>query len=146
MCCVGLKGFLEEEARSTVSFFHGTHHCSLQCCAPRNNYHIPLMKSVHSLSCCFKASIFAHSLVQCCNRVGKAPSNTNHSCTWQLRQELHRLVLEQAAQSSLLAFSFLTFLSAHCWSLLNSHQHLLQKKSTEHRRSEQNVHFNPQLQ
>lgn len=46
--------------------------------------------------------------------------------SWQLRQELHWLVLEQTAQFSLLAFSFLSV--AHCWSVLNSHHHLLQKK------------------
>lgn len=46
--------------------------------------------------------------------------------SWQLRQELHWLVLEQIAQFSLLAFSFLS--AAYFWSLLNSHHHLLQKK------------------
>lgn len=46
--------------------------------------------------------------------------------SWQLRRELHWLVLEPTAQLSLLAFSFLSV--AHCWSLLNSHHHLLQKE------------------
>lgn len=46
--------------------------------------------------------------------------------SWQLRQELHWLVLEQIVQFSLVAFSFLS--AAYFWSLLNSHHHLLQKK------------------
>lgn len=80
MRCVGLKGLWVEEARSTVSSFHSTHHCSLQHCTPRNNYYIVLRKWVHLLYSCFKASIFAHPLVKFCNRVGKAPSNTNDCC------------------------------------------------------------------
>lgn len=108
-----------------MSSFHSTYHCSLQHCTPRNNSHIVLRKSVHFFFCCFKASIFAHPLAQCCNRVVKALSNTNVA-SWQHKQELHWLVLEQVAQVSLLAFSFPS--AAHCWTLLNSHYHLLQKK------------------
>lgn len=88
------------EGRNTVSSFHSTYHCSLQHFTPRNNSHIVLRKSVHFFFCCFKASIFAHPLVQCCNRVVKAPSNTNVA-SWQHKQELHWLVLEQVAQVSL---------------------------------------------
>lgn len=47
--------------------------------------------------------------------------------SWQLRQVLQWLVLEQTAQFSLLAFYFLS--TAHSWSLLNSHHHLLQRKT-----------------
>lgn len=129
------------EARSTVSSFHSTHHCSLQQCTPRNNSHTVPRKSVHWLFCCFKASVFAHPLVQCCNRVGKAPSNTNDCCI--LAAQTRAALVGFGANSSILTGGL--FLSQCCLLLVTPKQPppSAAEKNTEHRRTEPNARFNP---
>lgn len=91
---------------------------SLQPLTPRNNSHIALRKSVHFLFCCFKASILAHPLVQCCNKVGKAPSHTNDCCI--LAAQTGAALVGFGANSSILTAGL--FLSQCCLLLVTPKQ------------------------
>lgn len=138
------EGILGRGSKEYCVIFPPVHHCSLQHHIPRNNYYIVLRKLVHFLFCCFKASIFAHPLVQFCNRLGKTPSNTN-DCRLLAAQTRAALV-GFGANSSILTAGL--FLSRCCPLLVSPKQPppSAAEENTEQRRSEQNARFNPQLQ
>ena len=115
-----------EEARSTVSSFHSTHHCSLQHCTPRNNNCIVPRKWEYFHFCYFQVSIFAHPPVGLCNGVGKTSSNINDCCL--LVAQTWAALVVFGDNSSLLTSGI--FLSQCCPAVTpeQSHHHLLQKK------------------
>lgn len=123
--CVGVKGFWVEETRCHLSTAHIT--AAFNTAPPEKNYHNLLRKSVHFLFCCFKASIFAYPLVQCCNRVGKAPPNTNHCCL--LAAQTRAALVAFGAKSSILTAGL--FLSQCCPLLVTpKHSKTLQTATT----------------
>lgn len=117
-------------------------HISLQPqhCTPRNSYYIVLRNWLHFLFWCFKASIFAHPLVQFCNRVGKTPSCTN-DC-YLLAAQTRAALVGFGANCSILTAGL--FLSQCCTLLVTPKQPppSAAEENTE-QRSEQNAHFNP---
>lgn len=129
-----------EETRSTASSFHSTHHCSLQCCTPRNNDHIVQRKWEYFHFCCFKVSIFAYSPAGLCSGVGKTSSNTNDSCL--LEAQTWAALLVFGANSSILTAAI--FHSQYCPGVAPKQSPpAAAEENTEHRRSEQNANFNP---
>lgn len=94
--CTVLDREIQKEAKSTVSPFHSTHHCSLQHRTRRNSDCIAQRKWEYFHFCCFKVSISAH-----------LPTGwgDDFQHQWLFRPELHWLFSEPAVQFSLLAFS-----------------------------------------
>lgn len=121
MRCVGLKEFWVEETRiifpQHTSLQPSTLHPQkqlLHCTKQMSTLSFLLLQGQHLCSS-------SRTVLQEGGRL--LPTQI---ASWQLRQELHWLGLGQTAQFSLLAFSFLSV--ARCWSVLNSHHHLLQEK------------------
>lgn len=130
------------EARSTVTSFHSTHHCSLQHCTPRNKDYIVQRKWKYFHFCCFKVSSFAHPPAVFCNKGGRLlPTQMTVAC-----------LLAAQTWAALVVFWGQQF-NSHCWhfpfSVLPSCYFRTEsppsaaEENTEHRRSEQNAYFNP---